>query len=79
LYTLGHSVGYFQTDFAGRIANRITQAGAAIRSLAVTLLDTLVYVAIFAATALGLFGSVSLWLALPMALWIVGYVALLRY
>jgi len=79
VYTLGHAVGYFQADFAGRLANRIMQGGGAIRSIAVTVLDTLLYVAIFAFTALGLFTSVSLWLALPMGLWILGYIVLLHY
>ena len=79
LYTLGHALSYFQGDFAGRLANRITQTGPAIREIAVTILDTLVYVAVFALAALGLFGSISLWLALPMAIWIAAYVALLRY
>ena len=79
LYTLGHALAYFQGDFAGRLANRITQTGPAIREIAVTVLDTLVYVAVFALAALGLFGSISLWLALPMAAWIAAYVALLRY
>src|SRR3954447_7944583 len=78
-YTLGHALDYFQADFAGRLANRITQAGAAIREIATTILDTMVYVAIFAVAALGLFGSISLWLALPMALWILGYIGLMRY
>src|SRR4051812_24979581 len=79
LYTLGHALSYFQADFAGRLANRITQAGPAIREIAVTLLDSLLYVAIFAFTALGVFSRISPWLALPMALWILGYGALLRY
>jgi ATP-binding cassette subfamily B multidrug efflux pump len=79
LYTLGHSLGYFQRDFAGRLANRITQVGQAIRELAVTLIETLLYVAIFAVTALGLFSRISLLLALPMAIWILAYIALLRY
>jgi len=79
VYTLGHSLGYFQGDFAGRLANRIMQAGPAIREIAVTILDTLVYVAVFAATALGLFATISPWLALPMGLWILGYLLLLRY
>ena len=78
-YTLGHALSYFQADFAGRLANRIVQAGGAIREIAVTVLDTLLYVAIFAFTTLGLFSTVSPWLALPMGLWIVGYVLLLRY
>ncbi|NNM71659.1 ABC transporter ATP-binding protein [Enterovirga aerilata] len=79
LYTLGHSLSYFQGDFAGRLANRITQTGPAIREIAVTILDTLVYVAVFALAALGLFSSISLWLALPMLAWIAAYLALLRY
>ncbi|MFL5122493.1 MAG: ABC transporter ATP-binding protein [Microvirga sp.] len=79
LYTLGHSLSYFQSDFAGRIGNRITQCGPAIRELAVTILDSLLYVAIFAVTALGLFTSISLILAAPMAVWIAAYVTLMRY
>jgi ATP-binding cassette, subfamily B, multidrug efflux pump len=79
VYTLGHSLSYFQGDFAGRLANRITQGGSAIREIAVTVLDTLLYVAIFAFTALGVFSTVSPWLALPMGLWIIGYILLLRY
>ena len=47
--------------------------------MAVTVLDTLLYVAIFAMPAVGLFGSISLWLALPMVLWIAAYVLLMRY
>ena len=79
LYTLGHSLSYFQSDFAGRIGNRITQCGPAIRELAVTILNSLLYVAIFAVTALGLFTSISLILAAPMAVWIAAYVTLMRY
>ena len=79
LYTLRHSVGYFQGDFAGRLANRITQTGPAVREIAVTLLDTLVYVAIFAVTAVGLFASISPVLAVPMVLWVVAYGLLMRF
>ncbi|MDB5591395.1 ABC transporter ATP-binding protein [Enterovirga sp.] len=78
-YTLGHAVGYFQADFAGRLANRVTQVGPAIREVAVTVLDTLTYVGIFALAALGLFGSISLWLALPMALWMAAYLGLMWF
>ncbi len=79
VYTLGHAVSYFQADFAGRLANRIMQGGGAIRSIAVTLIDTLLYVVIYAITALGVFSSVSPWLALPMGLWIIGYAVLLHF
>ena len=79
LYTLRHALSYFQGDFAGRLANRITQTGPAIREIAVTTLDTLVYVAVYAVTAVGLFGSISVWLALPMIAWIAAYAGLLVF
>jgi ATP-binding cassette, subfamily B, multidrug efflux pump len=78
-YTLGHSLSYFQADFAGRLANRVVQVGPAIREIAVTVLDTLLYVAIFAVTAVILFSTISAWLVLPMIGWIVGYGLLLRW
>jgi ATP-binding cassette subfamily B multidrug efflux pump len=78
-YTLGHAVSYFQSDFAGRLANRITQAGPALREAAVEVIDRLWYVAIYAFTALGAFSATSVWLALPTVGWILGYVALIVY
>ena len=76
LYTLGHSLSYFQGDFAGRLANRIVQVGPAVREIAVVFIDTLLYVAIYAVTAVGLFSSISVWLALPVVVWIAAYAAL---
>jgi ATP-binding cassette, subfamily B, multidrug efflux pump len=79
VHTLGHALSYFQGDFAGRLANRIVQAGPAIRDIAFDVIDRLWYVVIYAFTALGLFGTTSFWLALPTMLWIAGYVALTVY
>jgi ATP-binding cassette subfamily B multidrug efflux pump len=76
LYTLGHSLSYFQGDFAGRLANRIVQVGPAVRELAVVFIDTLLYVAIYALTAVGLFSSISPWLALPVVAWLGCYAVL---
>ncbi len=52
------------------------QVGPAVRELAVVFIDTLLYVAIYAVTAVGLFGSISPWLALPVVLWIAAYAML---
>ena len=76
LYTLGHSLSYFQADFAGRLANRVVQVGPAVRELAVVFIDTLLYVAIYAVTAIGLFSSISAWLALPVVVWVAAYAGL---
>ncbi|MGL4975311.1 MAG: ABC transporter ATP-binding protein [Bosea sp. (in: a-proteobacteria)] len=79
VYTLGHALSYFQNDFAGRLASRVIQAGQSIRGATVEVIDDLWYVLIFAGVALGFFGSTSIWLAIPVALWIIGYVLLLVY
>ncbi len=79
VYTLGHSISYFQGDFAGRIANRITQAGPALRDVAVETLDIVVFVVVYAVVILGAFSTISLWLALPMLAWMAAYVVLMRY
>ena len=76
LYTLGHALSYFQGDFSGRLANRVVQVGPAVRELAVVFIDTLLYVAIYAITAVGLFSSISPWLAVPVLVWIAAYAAL---
>jgi ATP-binding cassette subfamily B multidrug efflux pump len=78
-YTLGHALSYFQNDFAGRLGNRIIQAGGSIRDLVVETVDILVYVAVYAIVALVAFSAISLWLGLPVLLWIGAYVLLLRY
>jgi ATP-binding cassette subfamily B multidrug efflux pump len=79
VYTLGHSLGYFQNDFAGRLSSRVIQAGQSVRSATVEVLDDLWYVIVFAAVAIGFFGGTSLWLAAPVLLWLAGYIALMVY
>ena len=59
--------GYFQGDFAGRLANRITQVGPALRDMAVEITRRRhLRLSIYAFVAIGAFSSVSPWLALPM-------------
>ncbi|RYE35192.1 MAG: ABC transporter ATP-binding protein [Hyphomicrobiales bacterium] len=79
VYTLGHALGYFQNDFAGRLSARVLQAGQSIRGATIEVIDDLWYALIFATVAIGFFGKTSLWLALPVILWLGAYVALLIY
>ncbi|MDJ1159320.1 ABC transporter ATP-binding protein [Chelatococcus sp. SYSU_G07232] len=79
LYTLGHSLSYFQGDFAGRLANRIVQVGPAVRDIALGIVDNLWFVFVYAATAIAIFGSTDILMALPVVVWLALYVALLAY
>ncbi|CAN7418110.1 ABC transporter ATP-binding protein/permease [Bosea sp. LjRoot90] len=79
VYTLGHALSYFQNDFAGRLSSRVIQAGQAIRGATIEVIDDLWYALIFASVALGFFGSTSIWLAMPVIVWLAAYVVLLVY
>jgi ATP-binding cassette subfamily B multidrug efflux pump len=79
VYTLGHALAYFQNDFAGRLSSRVIQAGQAIRGATIEVIDDLWYALVFASVAIGFFGGVSPWLALPVILWLCAYVTLLVY
>ncbi len=79
VYTLGHALSYFQNDFAGRLSARVIQAGQSIRGATIEVIDDLWYALVFATVAIGFFSSTSLWLALPVVVWLAAYVALLIY
>ncbi|MEJ8572250.1 ABC transporter ATP-binding protein [Microbaculum marinum] len=76
-YLLRQSLGFFQNDFAGRLANRIIQTGPALREAVVSLIDALWYVTVYSASALFLFAEADIWLAVPLMVWIVAYVVIL--
>jgi len=78
-YVLKQSLGFFQNDFAGRIANRIMQTAPSLRESAVQVVDALWYVSVYAGTAIYLFARADIWLAMPLVVWIVAYVGMLRY
>ncbi|MER5171280.1 ABC transporter ATP-binding protein [Thioclava kandeliae] len=72
-YLLRQSVGYFQDEFAGRIAQRLMQTALAVREVAMKLMDVGSYVVIYFIGALALAASQDWRLALPFVLWALGY------
>src|SRR6185312_7069051 len=78
-YVMRQSLGFFQNDYAGRIANRIMQTGASLRSSAVQIVDAIWYVVIYTGSAIALFARADVWLALPLFAWVFLYVGLLWF
>ena len=78
-YVIRQSLGFFQNDFAGRIANRIMQTGGALRASAVQIVDAIWYVAIYTGSAIVLFAQADVWLALPLFAWVFLYIGLLWF
>ena len=76
-YVLRQSLTYFANDFAGRIASNIVQSAASLRDSTVQVIDALWFVTIFSASALAILAEADWRLTLPLAGWIVVYVATL--
>ncbi len=69
---------FFQNDFAGRIANRVMQTSNAVRESVVSSIRAIWYIVVFGITTLALLAHADWRLAVPTALWFVGYVVFLR-
>ena len=78
-YVLRQSLGFFQNDFAGRVANKIIQTAPALRESVVQLVDALWYAAVQFGGALVLFWAADWRLTLPLLLWLAAYVVALSY
>ena len=78
-YVVRQSLGFFQNDFAGRIANRVMQTGGSLRQSAVQIVDAIWYVTIYTGSAIVLFAQADFWLAAPLFAWVFLYVGLLWF
>ena len=65
-HVLRQSVGWFQNDFAGRIANRMMQTAPAVGEATFQTFDALVYSAVYLVGALWLLADTDPRLAVPL-------------
>ncbi len=78
-HVVRQSIGYFQSDFAGRIASRVLETGYALRASLVSIITVVFYMVALVGMALVLIGRADLLLAVPMLLWMIGYVGMLAW
>ncbi|MBQ0752416.1 MAG: ABC transporter ATP-binding protein [Roseovarius sp.] len=76
-WLLGQSMGYFQEEFAGRIATRLMQTSLAVRETVMKLMDVAVYILAYFIGTLVLAGTQDIRLAAPFAIWALAYGTLL--
>ncbi|MHB2169501.1 ABC transporter ATP-binding protein [Alsobacter sp. R-9] len=79
IHVVRQSIGYFQSDFAGRIASRVMETGYALRASVVSIISVILYLVALAITSVVVVGRADLRLALPILFWTVGYLLLLSY
>ncbi|MEO0929183.1 MAG: ABC transporter ATP-binding protein [Pseudomonadota bacterium] len=78
-HVLRQSVGWFEDDFAGRIANRIMQTPSAAGEVMFQLFDALTFAAAYVVAAAFLLGQADPRLIIPLLLWLIPYLLLLRW
>ncbi len=78
-HVLRQSVGWFENDFAGRIANRIMQTPPAAGEAVFHVFDAIAYALAYLIGAVILLAEADLQLALPLLGWLVLYALLVRW
>ena len=78
-HVLRQSVGWFEDDFAGRIANRIMQTPPAAGEVVFQLFDAITFAIAYLIGAAILLGDADVRLMIPMVAWLVPYLVLLRW
>jgi ATP-binding cassette, subfamily B, multidrug efflux pump len=78
-YLLRQSMAFYQDEFAGRIATKMMQTALAVRECVIKLIDVLNYVIVYFIGTLVVVGISDWRLALPMIIWLLGYILLMRH
>lgn len=78
-HMLGQSMSFYQDEFAGRVATKVMQTALAVRDAVITVSDLLMFVLIYFLTMMFIAGGFDLWLLLPFALWLAGYIGAVAY
>ncbi|CAM4041332.1 ABC transporter ATP-binding protein [Vreelandella rituensis] len=77
-HMLGQSLAFYQDEFAGRVSQKVMQTALAIRETVTKLMDLMVYALVYFSGAMILLGRADMWLVLPLVLWLVGYLLIMR-
>ncbi|MFP5508763.1 MAG: ABC transporter ATP-binding protein [Alphaproteobacteria bacterium] len=78
-HVLRQSVGWFENDFAGRIANRIMQTPPAAGEAVFQVFDAITFSIAYIVGAVVILGQADARLMLPLLVWLVAYAALMRW
>lgn len=76
---LNQSLDFFHNDFAGRLSAKVMQVALAVREFWVLLADIIAFVIIYFITINVVLGAVSLYLLIPLIIWLLCFVAAASY
>ncbi len=78
-YLLRQSFGFYQDEFAGRVATKVMQSALGVRDAVMKLADVMIYVSVYFLGALLLVATFEFWLMLPFLVWLALYSLILKF
>ena len=78
-WTMGQAVRFFDDDFAGRIAQKQMQAARAVTEITSEFINVVCFALASLVGSVLLLVAIDAWVALLLALWLAGYLALIRW
>lgn len=76
---LGQSIQFYQDEFSGRVSAKVMQTALAVRDTIMTTADMLVYVLVYFVSSGVILFSLDSLLLLPFVVWLISFVATLRF
>lgn len=76
-YVVRQSLDYFQSDFAGRVAQKVMQTGNSFREIVLNVLDGVLLLVIYLVGIVWLFLDIDARLLIPVVIWMVGYLVVI--
>jgi len=76
-YLLRQSFGFYQDEYAGRVATKVMQTALGVREAVMKLTDVMVYVCVYFIGGLTLVTAFDPWIAAPFVVWVVLYIGML--
>ena len=78
-YLLRQSIGFYQNEFAGRIATKVMQTSLAVRESVMKLLDVLMYIVVYFGAMVFLVADSDWRLMILLLVWLLVYAAIQMY
>ncbi|MDO5648752.1 ABC transporter ATP-binding protein [Paracoccus sp. (in: a-proteobacteria)] len=78
-WTMGHSVTFFDNDFAGRLAQKQMQTARAVTDVASDMVNTVAFALASVIGSAAFLMMVDGWGAVALLIWLAAYLALIRY
>lgn len=78
-YLIRQSMTFFANEFAGRVSTKVMQTALAVRETVMKIIDVFIYVVSYFVSMIAIIASADPRLVVPLLLWFVIYVSILRY